>query len=358
LSLHLNSDQINELLQPGASEGPRAAGNQGLLEDARRHLEGCTTCQERIRKQEQVIESLALLKTTGPGAKGLACPPDDVWLEIAAGIVHQDSEDRVNHAAECDHCGPLLRKAEEDFFDELTPEEDGRIATLSISTADGQARLAAKVRKDQPLVRVASPPKHRWPLILGSLATWRLAFAAALIGLIVFGVRDYRRMEYLSAKNLQATAEIRRLEQSVLQQNRSSAELTAEVRPSSTPSTAPQPQRTGNAQIASLVLDPGLTRGIGSLKRLAIPAGTDIAKISLRLVDAPDGVLREDLVTADGQKKWSQELRPAESEKKANRLSLLVPAYLLTPDDYQVVLSRQSLDGFERFATYNFRVIR
>jgi hypothetical protein len=94
------------------------------------------------------------------------------------------------------------------------------------------------------------------------------------------------------------------------------------------------------------------------LKRLTIPRGTDIAKITLRLSENPDGVVREDLVTAEGQKKWSQELSPPDSEKKINRLSLLLPVYLLTPNDYQIVLSRQTSDGFERFATYTFRVIR
>jgi hypothetical protein len=134
--------------------------------------------------------------------------------------------------------------------------------------------------------------------------------------------------------------------------------LSAGLRKSSTPATAPGPQPTGNVQIASLSLDPGLTRGIVGLKRLTIPRGTEIAKITLRLLESPDGAIREDLVTAEGEKKWSQELSPPESAKTTNSLSLLVPAYLLTPNDYQIVLSRQSSDGFERFASYTFRVIR
>jgi hypothetical protein len=148
------------------------------------------------------------------------------------------------------------------------------------------------------------------------------------------------------------------LKQSSLQQSAQIAELTAGLRKSSTPATAPEPQPTGNSQIASLSLDPGLTRGIVGLKRLTIPRGTDIAKITLRLLETPDGALREDLTTAEGQRKWSQELSPPESEKKTNSLSLLVPAYLLTPNDYQIVLSQQAPGGFERFATYTFRVTR
>ncbi|HTV54207.1 MAG TPA: hypothetical protein VMI06_04755, partial [Terriglobia bacterium] len=304
-------------------------------------------------------ESLALLKTTGPGAKGLACPPDDVWLEIAAGIVHQDSEDRVNHAAECDHCGPLLRQAKEDFADELTPGEDGRIATLSISTADGQERLAIKLQNNPAPSPIVTSPKGRPPISLSSfLAPWRLAFAAALIALILLGIRDYRRVAHLSAGNLQTAAEVRRLEQTVLQQNRQIAELTSKPRVSKIPSTVPPPQPAGSPQIASLVLDSGVTRGIGALKRLTVPKGADVARITLRSGEALEGIVREELITAEGQKKWSQELSPSETEKRTGSLSLLVPAYLLTPNDYQIVLSRQSSGGFEHFATYTFRITR
>jgi hypothetical protein len=189
-----------------------------------------------------------------------------------------------------------------------------------------------------------------WPLYAVS--------AVVVIGFVVLGARDYRRMVSLSAPNLQATADIQHLEPSALPQSAPVAEFAAETWESGAPATAPRPQPTGNAQIASLVLDPGLTRGIGELKRLTVPQGTKIAKITLRLEETPDAAVREDLVTAEGQIKWSQEVRPSEPEKRAHRLLLLLPASLLTHNDYQIVLSRQSADGFERFATYTFRVIR
>jgi len=313
----------------------------------------------RMRAHEQAIDRLGSLKLNMPGVKGPMCPPEDVWVDVAAGIFRQDSNDLRTHAAQCDHCGPLLRQTKEDFAHDLTPEEERRITDLSSSTTDWQERLAVKIHDTQNLLPLVSPPKYRSPLLLRSLlAPWRLAFGGALIGLIMLGVRDYRRIAYLSAQNLEATAQIRHLEQSVLQQSTQIAQLTAESRRSSTPATASEPQTTGNVQIASLVLDPGLTRGIGELKRLAVPRGTDIAKITLRLEELPDGLLREDLVTADGETKWTQELRPSESQRKTNSLSLVLPVYILTPNDYQIVLSRQAPGGFERFATYTFRVTR
>jgi hypothetical protein len=343
LDQHLNTDQIDELLQSAADSKPSQGANRDQLENARRHLKDCTACQMRMRAHEQAIDSLALLKPNTPGAKGLICPPDYVWLDIAAGIVDPDAENDLSHAAQCDHCGPRLRQAKEDFADELTAEEETIIANLPSAHTAWQGRLAVKLEDTQTPLPVHSPAKERSPSFPGSLlAPWPLAFAAAIFGLILLGLQDYRQTAYLSAQNHQASAEIQRLQQSILQQNKQIAELSAGLRKASAPATVPEPQPTGEVQVASLSLDPGLTRGIVGLKRLTIP----------------DGAIREDLVTADGEKKWSQELSPPESAKTTNNLSLLVPAYLLTPDDYQIVLSRQSSDGVERFATYTFRVSR
>jgi hypothetical protein len=312
-----------------------------------------------MRAHQHAIESLTLLKPTSPGTKGPICPPDYIWLDIAAGILDRDAENDLSHASQCDHCGSLLRQAKEDFANELTPEEETMIASLPSSTAAWRGQLAAKLQDAQPPIPVLPFPKDRSPSFVRSLlASWRLAVAVAIIGLILLGLRDHRRTADLITRNQQATAEIQQLKQSVLQQNAQIAQLTAESKRSSTLAPAPEPQPAGHVQIASLVLDPGLTRGIASLKHLTIPAGTNLAKITLRLSENSDGAIREELVTADGQKKWSQELSVPESEKKANSLSLWLPVYLLIPNDYQIVLSRQTSDGFERFATYTFRVTR
>jgi hypothetical protein len=359
LKLHLNSEEIDELLQSTTGDGPVETANPEHLEDARKHLKDCATCQMLMRAHEHATESLALLKPTNPGAKGPICPPDYVWLDIAAGILDRDAENDLSHAAQCDHCGSLLRQAKENFADELTPEEEAVIADLPSSTAAWQGRLAAKLQDAQAPLPVLSPPKDRsrsFPRRL--LAPWQLAFAAAIIGLVLLGLRDYRRTADLISQNHQATAEIQRLKQSILQQDSRIADLAAESRRSSTPLKASEPQPTGSVQIASLLLEPGLTRGIAGLKHLAFPRGTDVAKITLRLEEAPDGLMREDLLTADGENKWNQELRPSESEKRTKSLSLWLPVYLLTPNDYQIVLSRQAPSGLERFATYTFRVIR
>jgi hypothetical protein len=163
-------------------------------------------------------------------------------------------------------------------------------------------------------------------------------------------------MATLSVQKLQATGDVQHPEQSAVPPSARVAELTAETRESGAAATASRPS--GHAEIASLVLEPGITRGVGELKRLRVAEGTEVAKITLRLEESPDSAVREELVTAEGEMKWSQEVQPSEAEKRARRLLVLLPASLLARDDYQIVLSRQSADGFERFASYSFRVIR
>ncbi len=127
---HLNNDQIDELL---------LMGEQSPWDDARRHLEECASCQSRMRAHEMAMEQIASLIPDARATKGPQCPPDDVWWDIAAGFANQDSDRFLNHAGECDHCGPLLRQAKDDFADDLTPEEASTVVALPSAGADWQA---------------------------------------------------------------------------------------------------------------------------------------------------------------------------------------------------------------------------
>ena len=94
------------------------------------------------------------------------------------------------------------------------------------------------------------------------------------------------------------------------------------------------------------------------MKRLFVPAGAELVRITLHVPDAPDGAMREELLNFDRRRIWSQELKTSAAEMKSGSLTLLVPAYLLTPDDYLIKLSRETPDKPEEVATYSFRVPR
>ena len=164
MNLHLNTNQIDELLRMMADDKSKEDGNRDYFGDAQRHLEDCGECQTRMRAHEQVIARLASLKSNMPGVKGPMCPPEDVWVDVAAGIFRQDSRNLRSHAAQCDHCGPLLREAYADFADDPNSEEEVAVKGLDSSTPEWQKRLAERVSLAAGASKADGRTKWRWPI--------------------------------------------------------------------------------------------------------------------------------------------------------------------------------------------------
>ena len=87
------------------------------------------------------------------------CPSDDVLRQLAAGLSVNDSgaaltgqtatatsdaftTSLLQHAATCNHCGPLLRTFTEDFSDDFSPEEQAALANLQSASAEWQKNTA------------------------------------------------------------------------------------------------------------------------------------------------------------------------------------------------------------------------
>ena len=88
------------------------------------------------------MNQLALLKLGTLGTRSQRCPPDDVWIEIAAGISRQDSDLFLEHAASCDYCGPLLRLAAESMSPNETREEEAFLNSLNSVGPEWQGKMA------------------------------------------------------------------------------------------------------------------------------------------------------------------------------------------------------------------------
>ncbi|HEY2362599.1 MAG TPA: hypothetical protein VGK36_15875 [Candidatus Angelobacter sp.] len=74
------------------------------------------------------------------------CPSDDALRQLAAGLTPDTlAAQLTQHAATCDHCGPLLRTFTEDFSDDFTPEEHAALANLQSSSAKWQKTTARKM---------------------------------------------------------------------------------------------------------------------------------------------------------------------------------------------------------------------
>ena len=92
-----------------------------------------------------MVRRFAQLRIDVAEAEGPQCPPETVWLGVAARSTTESLEDYLSHAAECDHCGPLLRGAVEDFADELTPGEQAGVMDLGSSTPEWRNSLVVNL---------------------------------------------------------------------------------------------------------------------------------------------------------------------------------------------------------------------
>jgi CHAT domain-containing protein/cytochrome c-type biogenesis protein CcmH/NrfG len=116
------------------------------------HLASCQACCDQL-------EALAVeggwtdLRVSQIGSRKTDCPADEIWDQVAEGLVEPDQTlAYIEHASRCEHCGPLLRKAVETFVDpnldvtkELSEAERTKIATLESTRLEWQMRLAERI---------------------------------------------------------------------------------------------------------------------------------------------------------------------------------------------------------------------
>jgi tetratricopeptide (TPR) repeat protein len=80
------------------------------------------------------------------------CPKERALQEVAAEMASPEISTQVlQHAAQCDHCGPLLKQYLDDFSDELSPEIEALIDQLPFSQPQWQRQKAREIaRKLRP----------------------------------------------------------------------------------------------------------------------------------------------------------------------------------------------------------------
>ena len=210
-SEHLSSAQIENYGNRTSGAGPETAqrdepqrldhqsSDDQSMNDQRveAHLADCPSCRNRVLDFHR--HRFAMLSGPAPDAKptdsALAdskfanpkypadpqvrtaatpeCPSDDALRQLAAGLTPDDVAAKLTqHAATCNHCGPLLRTYTEIFSDDFTPEEQAALANLQSAIrrmAEKHCPTNAGTRvQAQPVPPV--PPKSAVPTRLDSQA--------------------------------------------------------------------------------------------------------------------------------------------------------------------------------------------
>jgi CHAT domain-containing protein/tetratricopeptide (TPR) repeat protein len=201
---HLDSDELDALL---SSHVPGDAGrlSEQEVREAQRHVEYCQDCDRKLQMHRSA-QNLISQRTTGKPANGPNCPDESEWVKIAAGLVEEaEAKERMKHAAQCGHCGPLLKVAAETLSDETSPDEEAVLANLISGRSDWQAQMAETLKNEVRPRRVSQSPVAFWKTFLYGPRS-AFAAAAAIVLIAAAGWIGVRLLRPASAEQLLAQA--------------------------------------------------------------------------------------------------------------------------------------------------------
>lgn len=202
LEKHLDDAELDALVSsPNRAKGPGPI-SESILSDALRHAESCEDCNRKVQMHKHAQGKLFGLNSSDPVRLGQECLQEEAdWLQVAAGLLPEaDARALMNHAAQCDRCGPLLKAAAETLSDEVTPREEMLLTSLGSAHPEWQRNMASTLRSNVQERQQKAP----WWRVL--LAWPRPAYTFAAIAAVVvigwIGVRTLRppSAEYLLAE--------------------------------------------------------------------------------------------------------------------------------------------------------------
>ena len=171
---HLSDAQIEQCaeLAPGACPAQIES-----------HLSECESCLQRLLKWQRI--QLQRLEVAGMRQEPYPeCPDDSSIMEVAAGMAPTEAAAKtLQHAAGCDHCGPLLKQYLEILSEESSPEIETLIDQMPSSKPGWEKKKAREI------VKGMRPPQPTWwdmvlrPRILAAAG----GLASLAIPMFIFG---------------------------------------------------------------------------------------------------------------------------------------------------------------------------
>src|SRR5215469_7681782 len=182
LDKHLSQGELNALVvQPFKGNFYLPEG----IRQAEHHLLACEDCSRKLFLLRQVSSPPTGVREPDPA--GTDCPKDeDVdWYEVAGGLWPElKARQLIMHAAQCGHCGPLLRAALSVDADP-TPEEESLLA-----------QLRKPSRPESAPVHVLRP-RQAWQW---RFARWAMPVAALIVIVVLVRNRPARSSHGLSGQ--------------------------------------------------------------------------------------------------------------------------------------------------------------
>ncbi len=199
---HLNADEI-ELL---AGEGDLSDELRSGLSEAREHVGVCEDCRQTVSAYRDMGSTMEILRNPGRAHKQPDCPPLDIWLQVAGGLLTPAENNKyLDHAAQCDYCGPVLREIHHDLTSPTTQEEQIKLGgVVDVTKLPTEViELQTIQAKSRPRI-LAIKNRSEW---IQNHFFW-VTSAAAIIICILIGVRIlyFRTNDEQNARALLAQA--------------------------------------------------------------------------------------------------------------------------------------------------------
>lgn len=108
---HIDSRELNALVPSPSEGGPELQLFPDAAQEIAVHVRSCEDCRNKVRRYQQLV-NLSSQGVSNGTPRGIDCPRDVDWNEVAAGLWPElRARQLIMHAALCDHCGPILRHA-------------------------------------------------------------------------------------------------------------------------------------------------------------------------------------------------------------------------------------------------------
>jgi hypothetical protein len=183
-SEHLSDAQIEQYGKRASGAGPET---EAWVET---HLDDCSSCRSRVLEFQRT--QFALLPDPKVNTVSSSnCPSEEDLRTLAAGLCSNPLTAQLTaHAAACGHCGPLLRECQEDFSDDVTPEEQTALGKLRSASPEWQQQKAREMLEREMLKKNRVIPE---PLLVTNwrrFFSWKWIMVPALpaIALIAVGI--------------------------------------------------------------------------------------------------------------------------------------------------------------------------
>lgn len=308
---HLTRERLASLWN---AAGGQLLSDTGAQPDEMAHVASCEACRREWQALSAAAQDLKPLPAVANHERAPGCPAEERLRALAGGgLAGTEADTLLEHAAQCDHCGSVLRNAAIAFHDEITPEEQQAINAMRSTQPGWQKQLAAQLSATPRAAGTenATPPPMPAPRAAASASGgararssgrgWALA-AAAVVVLVVGAAISWRATREPDVNQLLALAYTERRPMELRIAGAEYAPIRVERGPGGSTLDRPVPLSRAeliiSEKLAASPSDPGwlAARGRAELLQLDYQAAEKTLRKALDFSDSPE--MRIDLASA------------------------------------------------------------